>query len=67
MILKNSENNGTEEIALVTPTPGWQEIFVAYEIIHLIAMWHSMLNELINRDGIANIKHESVQSLINVL
>ena len=67
MILKNSENNGTEEIGLVTPTPGWQEIFVAYEISHLIAMWYSMLNELINRDGIANIKHESVQSLINVL
>ena len=22
MILKNSENNGTEEIGLVTPTPG---------------------------------------------
>ena len=23
MILKNSENNGTEEIAFVTPTPVW--------------------------------------------
>ena len=26
MILKNSENNGTEEIGLVTPTPGGDEL-----------------------------------------
>ena len=28
MILKNSENNGTEEIGLVTPTPGKKRIYI---------------------------------------
>ena len=34
MTLKKSENNGTEEIGLVNPTPGWI-IFTTMNISHI--------------------------------
>ena len=37
MILKNSENNGTEEIGLVTPTPG----LVSENYVNIVAVHYA--------------------------
>ena len=38
-IVKNSENNGTEEISLVTPTPGW-----GLEVCDELKVWSIVSN-----------------------
>ena len=39
-MVKNREINGTEEIALVTPTPGW-ELLSKHEAVIDILIYHS--------------------------
>ena len=41
IILKNTENNGTEKIALLTPIPD-DAIHNVMCIVHLILHWHHM-------------------------